>query len=93
MTRGKFEPDTATLNFTASAAITALMRRLLDSPDDVFLMEKINEVFTILYPLSLKYKTLGMPELLFPYRPEKSGGYAGARRLRGCTGTEMDPAV
>jgi alpha-amylase/alpha-mannosidase (GH57 family) len=56
MTRGKFEPDTATLNFTASAAITNLMRRLLDSPDDAVLMEKINEVFRILSPLSLKYK-------------------------------------
>jgi alpha-amylase/alpha-mannosidase (GH57 family) len=55
MTRGKFEPDTATLNFTASGAITTLMRRLLESPDDTFLMEKINEVFTILCPLSLEY--------------------------------------
>ncbi len=56
MTRGKLEPDTGTLNFTASAAITALMQRLLDSPDDAVLMEKINEVFRILSPLSLKYK-------------------------------------
>jgi hypothetical protein len=56
MTRGKLEPDTATLNFTASTAITALMQRLLDSPDDAVLMEKINEIFTILSPLSLKYK-------------------------------------
>ncbi len=55
MTRGKLEPDTGTLNFTASAAITALMQRLLDSPDDAVLMEKINEVFRILSPLSLKY--------------------------------------
>jgi alpha-amylase/alpha-mannosidase (GH57 family) len=56
MTRGKSEPDTGTLNFTASAAITALIQRLLDSPDDAVLMEKINEVFRILSPLSLKYK-------------------------------------
>jgi hypothetical protein len=56
MTRGKLEPDTGTLNFTASAAITALMQRLLDSPDDAVLMEKINEVLRILSPLSLKYK-------------------------------------
>ena len=56
MTRGKSEPDTGTLNFTASAAITALMQRLLDRPDDAVLMEKINEVFRILSPLCLKYK-------------------------------------
>ena len=55
MTKGKFKPDTATLNFTAGAAITALMQRLLESPDDAFLMEKINEVFKILNPLALKY--------------------------------------
>ncbi|MDD1699200.1 MAG: DUF3536 domain-containing protein [Methanoregula sp.] len=55
MTKGKFEPDTATLNFTAGATITALMQRLLESPDDASLMEKINEVFKILYPLALKY--------------------------------------
>ena len=55
MTKGKFEPDTMTLNFTAGAAITALMQRLRESPDDVVLMEKINEVFNILSPLALKY--------------------------------------
>ena len=55
MTKGKFKPDTATLNFTASAAITALMRRLLERPDDVFLVERINEMFKILCPLALNY--------------------------------------
>jgi alpha-amylase/alpha-mannosidase (GH57 family) len=55
MTRGKFEPDTATLNFTASAAITTLMQRLLESPDDTLLIAKINETFKILGPLTLKY--------------------------------------
>ncbi|MGA2912530.1 MAG: DUF3536 domain-containing protein [Methanoregula sp.] len=55
MTRGKFEPDTATLNFTASAAITTLMQQLPESPGDTALMEKINETFKILSPLSLKY--------------------------------------
>ena len=55
MTRGKFEPDTATLNFTASDAITTLMRRLLENPGNAVLMEKIREVFKILCPLALNY--------------------------------------
>ena len=54
MTKGKFEPE-ATLSFTAGAAITALMQRLFESPDDTFLMEKNIEVFAILCPLALKY--------------------------------------
>ncbi|MDO9323399.1 MAG: DUF3536 domain-containing protein, partial [Methanoregula sp.] len=55
MTRGKFEPDTETLNFTASIAITNLMQRLFENPEDLILMEKIATVFKILSPLSLKY--------------------------------------
>jgi len=55
MTKGKFEPDSATLNFAASAAITTLMQRLLENPEDVTLVEKVNDVFTILCPLSLNY--------------------------------------
>ena len=55
MTRGKFEPDKATLNFTASFAITNLMQRLFENPDDLVLMEKIATLFKILSPLSLKY--------------------------------------
>lgn len=55
MIRGKFEPDTATLNFTASTAITTLMQRLLKNPDDALLLEKIIRVFEILSPLTLKY--------------------------------------
>jgi hypothetical protein len=55
MTKGKFEPDTETLNFTASIAITNLMQRLFENPDDLILMEKIATVFKILSPLSLKY--------------------------------------
>jgi alpha-amylase/alpha-mannosidase (GH57 family) len=55
MTKGKFEPDTATLKFTASIAITNLMQRLFENPDDIVLMEKIAMVFRILSPLSLKY--------------------------------------
>jgi hypothetical protein len=74
MTRGKFEPDTATLNFTASAAITNLMRRLLDSPDDAFLMEKINEVFRILSPLSLKYKLWECQNYYFRIGRKKAAG-------------------
>lgn len=55
MIKGKFEPDTATLNFTASIALTNLMQRLYDNPDDLILMEKIVNVFKILSPLALKY--------------------------------------
>ncbi len=55
MTRGKFEPDTDTLNFTASHAITNLMQRLFENPDDLVLMEKIVTVFRVLSPLSLVY--------------------------------------
>jgi alpha-amylase/alpha-mannosidase (GH57 family) len=55
MTRGKFEPDTATLNFTASIAITNLMKRLSGNPDDLILMERTATVFRVLLPLSLKY--------------------------------------
>src|SRR4030042_2299694 len=36
---------------------------------------------------------LGMPELLFPYRPQKGGGYAGACRIRECRCPALDPAV
>jgi hypothetical protein len=74
MTKGKFEPDTATLNFTASAAITALMQRLLKSPDDTFLMEKINEVFTILCPLALKYKLWESQNYYFRIGRKKAAG-------------------
>ena len=55
MTRGKFEPDTDTLNFTSSLAITNLMQRLFENPDDLILMEKIATVFKILSPFTLKY--------------------------------------
>jgi alpha-amylase/alpha-mannosidase (GH57 family) len=55
MTRGKFEPDTENLNFTASNAITNLMTRLYDDPDNLILMEKIAVVFRVLSPLSLNY--------------------------------------
>jgi len=74
MTKGKFEPDTATLNFTAGAAITALMQRLLESPDDAFLMEKINEIFTILCPLALKYKLWECQNYYFRIGREKAAG-------------------
>ena len=55
MTRGKFTPDTATLVFTASTAITNLMQRLIKNPDNILLMEKITVIFKILSPLSLNY--------------------------------------
>jgi hypothetical protein len=55
MTTGKFESDTATLNFTASIAITNLIQRLFENPDDLVLMQKIVTVFSVLSPLALKY--------------------------------------
>ena len=55
MTKGKFLPDSATLNFTASNAIIQLIQRLFENPDDFILMEKIVTVFNLLSPLSLKY--------------------------------------
>ena len=74
MTKGKFEPDTATLNFTASAAITTLMQRLLENPDDAFLMEKINEVFKILSPLALKYNLWECQNYYFRIGRKKAAG-------------------
>ncbi len=55
MAGGKFVPDTETLNFTASIAITKIMQRLLENPDDFVLMEKIATIFRLLSPLSLNY--------------------------------------
>jgi hypothetical protein len=55
MTKGKFEPDTATLSFTASIAITNLVQRLNENSDDLILMEKIAIIFRLLSPLSLNY--------------------------------------
>jgi hypothetical protein len=74
MTKGKIEPDTATLNITASAAITALMQRLPESPDDTFLMEKINEVFTILCPFALKYQLWESQNYYFRTGRKKAAG-------------------
>jgi alpha-amylase/alpha-mannosidase (GH57 family) len=74
MTKGKFEPDTATLNFTASAAITTLMQRLPESPDDTVLMEKINEVFKILSPLALKYNLWECQNHYFRIGRKKASG-------------------
>jgi len=54
MTKGKFTPDTDTLVFTAGTAMTNLMQHFLKNPDDILLLEKINTVFTLLLPLSLK---------------------------------------
>jgi len=74
MTRGKFEPDTATLNFTAGAAISTLMQRLLESPDDTILMEKINKVFTILCPLTLNYNLWESQNYYFRIGRKKAAG-------------------
>jgi len=74
MTRGKFQPDTATLNFTASRAITTLMQRLLKNPGDALLIEKINAVFTILCPISLDYNLWECQNYYFRIGREKAAG-------------------
>ena len=57
MAGGKFVPDTETLNFTASIAITKIMQRLSENPDDLVLMEKIATIFRLLSPLLLNYNS------------------------------------
>lgn len=74
MSRGKSRPDTAMLNFTAGAAITALMQRLLENPEDTILMEKINEVFHILCPLSLEYNLWKSQNYYFRIGRKKAAG-------------------
>jgi len=74
MTKGKSRPDTATLTFTAGAAITTLMQRLLEKPEDTFLMEKINEVFKILCPLSLEYNLWESQNYYFRIGRRKAAG-------------------
>jgi alpha-amylase/alpha-mannosidase (GH57 family) len=74
MTKGKFKPDTATLNFTASAAITTLMQQFLENPDDTFLMGKINEVFKILCPLALEYNLWECQNYYFRIGRKKAAG-------------------
>ena len=72
MTKGKFEPDTATLNFTASRAIKTLMQRLLENPGDALLIEKINKTFTILCPLALNYNLWECQNYYFRIGREKA---------------------
>lgn len=81
MTRGKPGLDTATLTFTAGAAITTLMQRLLEKPDDTFLMEKINEVFKILCPLSLEYNLWESQNYYFRVGKRKAAGMQDAAGL------------
>jgi len=81
MTKGKFKPDTATLNFTASTAIITLMQRLLGSPDDTLLMEKINETFKILCPLALKYNLWECQNYYFRIGRGKAAGMQDLVRL------------
>jgi hypothetical protein len=78
MTRGKSRLDTAILNFTAGAAITTLMQRLLEKPDDISLMEKINEVFKILCPLSLEYNLWESQNYYFRIGRKKAAGMQDA---------------
>lgn len=74
MTQGKIGPDTATLNFAASSAIKTLMQRLLENPDEVPLMEKINGVFTTLSPLALHYNLWECQNYYFQIDREKAAG-------------------
>ncbi|HUT39152.1 MAG TPA: DUF3536 domain-containing protein [Methanoregula sp.] len=74
MIKGNFEPDTEKLNFTASTAITHLMQHLLKNPDDLFLLEKITVIFTLLSPLSLKYNLWKCQNYYFRIGQEKAAG-------------------
>jgi alpha-amylase/alpha-mannosidase (GH57 family) len=71
MTNGKFAPDTATLNFTASRAITSRMKRLHETDDNVREMETINALFRILLPLSLNYDLWECQNMYFRICREK----------------------
>ena len=93
MTRGKFEPDTATLNFTASGTITTLMQRFLENPDDAFLIEKINEVFTILCPLSLDYDLWECQNYYFRIGRKKAAGMQVLAGSGNADARQSDPAV
>ena len=93
MTRGKFEPDTATLNFTASGTITTLMQRFLENPGDAFLMEKINEVFKILCPLALNYDLWECQNYYFRIGRKKAADMQVLAGIRECRCPAMDPAV
>lgn len=55
MSKGQFSPDTPTLDYTASRALTALMKKIVSVPHDIDLFEEINAIFSILAPLSLSY--------------------------------------
>ncbi len=74
MTKGKFLPDYATLNFTACNAITHLMQRLFENPDDIILMEKIVIIFKLLSPLSLKYNLWECQNTYFHIGRKKGAG-------------------
>jgi hypothetical protein len=56
MNKGQFSPDTPTLDYTASRAFTALMKKIVSVPYDLHVFEEINAIFTILAPLSLSYE-------------------------------------
>jgi alpha-amylase/alpha-mannosidase (GH57 family) len=74
MIQGNFEPDTEKLNFTASTAITDLMKHLLKNPDDLLLLEKLTEIFTLLAPLSLKYNLWECQNYYFRIGRERAAG-------------------
>jgi len=74
MSKGNFEPDTETLNFTASTTITKLMQHLLKNPDDLLLIEKIMEIFTLLSPFSLKYNLWECQNYYFRIGRERAAG-------------------
>ena len=74
MMRGNFEPDTENISFTASTAITNLMKHLRKNPDDLLLLEKITGIFTLLAPLSLTYNLSECQNYYFRIEKETGAG-------------------
>jgi hypothetical protein len=74
MIQGHFETDTEKINFTASTAFTNLMQLVLKNPDDLFLLEKITVIFTLLSPLSLKYDLWECQNYYFRIGKERAAG-------------------
>jgi alpha-amylase/alpha-mannosidase (GH57 family) len=79
MIQGHFETDTEKINFTASTAFTNLMQLVLKNPDDLFLLEKITVIFTLLSPLSLKYDLWECQNYYFRIGKERAAGMQGRK--------------
>jgi alpha-amylase/alpha-mannosidase (GH57 family) len=88
MINGKFAPDIQVLEFAATRAILSRMHQVPASADDTALLEKINAIFRILAPLSLKYDLWECQNMFFrigwakhaAMREKEKAGDENARR-------------